>query len=116
MDGARCIDGDRATRQQVEIGSGRHARRDGRIETGRAVVDRDEPLSAPREGNRVGAVVPPMVYVGARDDMAEAHHLQDRGVVMLADPLACAGGLEARSTCDGGGPTIRVRRWTQRVL
>src|SRR2546425_6549698 len=106
----------RAAGDQIQIRTGRHAGGDSSIEADGLVVDRDEPLVAARKRDRVRAVVPPVIDVAPGDDPAETHHLQDRGIAMLTDPLPGGGGLQARGTRDGGGPTIRVRRWAQRVL
>src|ERR1041384_2221384 len=99
----------RTTGDQIQVTAGRHPGGDGGVQAGRLVVDRDEPLGTARKGNRIGAVVPPVVDVGARDHVAEAHHLQNRRVAVLTDPLARTGGLEARRAGDGGRPTFPVR-------
>src|SRR5436190_2064749 len=67
----------RSAGYQVQVRAGRHPRGDRGVEAGRLVIDRDEPLLAARERDRVGAVVPPVIDVAARHDVAEAHHLQD---------------------------------------
>src|SRR2546423_87436 len=84
---ARGVDRYRTTGNQIQIRTCRHPRGNGGIEAGRLVVDGNEAFIAARERDRVGAVVPPVVDIGARDDMPEAHHVQNRGIAVLADPL-----------------------------
>src|SRR5690349_14133236 len=86
----------RTTGDQIQVTAGRHPGGDGGVQAGGLVVDRDEALGAARERDRIGAVVPPVVDVRPRHDMPKAHHVPDRRIAMLADPLANGGGLEAR--------------------
>src|SRR5438876_11216483 len=102
--------------EQIQVGPGRHPGGDRGVEARGLVVDCHEAFVAARKREGVRAVVPPVVHVGARDDVTEAHHFQNRRIAVLADPLALTGGLEARRTGDGRRPAIRVRGWAQRVL
>src|SRR5437667_102774 len=101
---------------QIQVCPGRHPRGDGRIETARLVVDRNEALVAARKRDRIRAVVPPVVDIASRDHVPEAHHVLDRGIAVLADPLADGGGFQAGSTADGQRPAAPVRRRAERVL
>src|SRR6266516_788040 len=115
MNGACSIDHDSVTSQQIAVGSRRHGRRDGYVEARRAVVDRDESFRAARKRDRIRAVVPPVVDVRPRHDMAKAHHVPDRWIAMLAHPVAHGGGLEARGAADGCGPAARIGRRPHRI-
>src|ERR1043166_7116075 len=90
-----------------------HAGGGGGVQGDRLVVDRHEALVAARKRDRVGAVVPPVIDVAARHHMPKAHHLEDRRIAVLADPLAGRGGLEAGRTGHRQGPAVCVRRWAE---
>src|SRR5579859_1122223 len=111
------IDLNRSAGNEVEIRPGGHAGRDGRVETRGFVVDRDKTFGAARERNRIGAVVPPMIDVGASDPVPEADHLENRRIAVLADPLTGRRrAVDARRARHGEGPAIPVRRRAHRVL
>src|SRR5712664_4738234 len=79
---------------QIQIGAHRHAGSDRGIQARGVVIDRDEALVAARKRDGIRAVVPPVVDVTPGHDVAEAYHLQDRRIAMLADPLADGGGFQ----------------------
>src|SRR2546422_5044307 len=85
----------RVAGDQIQIGAGCHRGGDGGVDAGGLVIDCHEAFVAARKRNRVRTVVPPVVDIAPGDDVAEADHLQDRGIAVFADPLAGRGGLEA---------------------
>src|SRR5919204_6351622 len=115
VDGAAWIDDDEICAQEVAIGAGGDAGRDGGIERARTAVDRDKALRAARECDRVRAIVPPVIDVGPSDNVAKAHHVADRWITMLAYPLTGRRGLETGCTRDVLRPAIGVRWGTRRI-
>src|SRR5437773_11524432 len=80
---------DRATQppgEDVAVAAGRHPRRNRGVHDGALPVDGDEPLVAPRERDRVLAVIPPVVEVGSRDSLAQPHHAHNGGLALPPHP------------------------------
>src|SRR4051794_4369205 len=114
MDGMAGLYLYRGAGDQIQIGPGGHTGRDGGVENRGLVVDRDKALVAARKRDRIRAVIPPVIDVGPGDQMPETHHVLDRRIAVLADPLAGGGGLEARGARDGQRPAARVGWRSQR--
>src|SRR2546422_4202492 len=72
----------RVAGDQIQIRARPHASGDRRIQAGGPVIDCHEAFVAARKRNRVRTVVPPVVDVAPGDDVAEADHLQDRGIAI----------------------------------
>src|SRR3989442_15392147 len=115
VDGAAKIDDREIAAQEVTVRSSGLSCSHRGVECARPAVDRDEALVATRKSYRVGAVVPPVVDVGPCYHMTEAHHVEDRKVAVLADPLPDRRRLEARRARDVQRPSIRIGRWAHRI-
>lgn len=57
------------------------------------IVDSDESVPSPAEGDLVGVVVPPVVECGVTGRVPEAHHGVDLAPAVLADPTVTAGAV-----------------------
>jgi hypothetical protein len=97
-----------AATQKVAVGPGRKARRDRCADRAAFPVYRDEPFVAPRESDRVGAVIPPVIQVSAGDDATKADHAREIRIAMLAYPLPDRCCLEAGRAADVVGVAAGV--------
>src|ERR1700682_1833425 len=100
-----------AATQEGAVGPRRKARRDRCADRTSFPAYRDEPFVAPRESDRVGAVVPPVIQVSAGDDATKANHPREIRIAMLAYPLPDRCCLEAGRAADVVSVAAGVGGW-----